>query len=649
LFGALLNGAAILPYDLRRDGLGPSLASWVKAERITIYHSVPSIFRSFLEPSVSFPDVRVVRLEGDAATLEDVALHRRHFPRSVLAIGLGATETGLSCQLLIDHQSAPLEGVVPIGYPTSDMRLTVHDPEGRPVPAGHVGELAVTSPYLALGYWKRPDLTAATFRPAAEGGARRTYLTGDLARIRPDGCIEFLGRKAHRLKIAGQSVEAADVETALLRTGLVREAAVTTHQDTTGEASLVAHVVPTTREAWSARRAKAAVAQSLPTYMVPSTFVLRSKLPVTENGKVDRSALGPPTLHGSTERRAGRAHRDDLEKVLSEVWATTLGLPVVGVDEDFRDLGGDSLRAACACVEIDRRLGRKLPADALVAHGTVEDLALAMRRGLGLPPGAAMVRLQTEGSRTPLFLVSGPVWGPQQFTPLAAQLEPDQPLYALWPLDQADFASDELSFESVAARRIRELTTVQPHGPYLLGGWCYGAVVAFEMAHQLRAAGEEVALLALCNVTAFDFPALVSPLARLRYRAHAALRDVANVIARLSHHGRRLFAARGSRLRYVASVIERAYRPRSVPVEKQAFETYVSRPYSDDVLLVLNEAQTRAYTREPEAAWRGLTDGRLTVHLVKRGGSARFDDSEMSEVGAVLAQELARAERRPER
>jgi thioesterase domain-containing protein len=180
------------------------------------------------------------------------------------------------------------------------------------------------------------------------------------------------------------------------------------------------------------------------------------------------------------------------------------------------------------------------------------------------------------------------------------------------------------------------------------------------MAQQLRAAGEEVALLALCHVTAFDFPALVSPLAHLRYRAHEALRDVANVTTRLSHHGRQLLTAPGSRLPHLKNVIGRGYRrmtahtrelriPAFVPIGQQAFDAYVPRSYSDDVLLVLNEAQTRAYTRDPEASWRGLTGGRITVHLVKRGGSEQFDDSEMSEVGAVLRRQLARTERRPHR
>jgi non-ribosomal peptide synthetase component E (peptide arylation enzyme)/thioesterase domain-containing protein len=653
LFGALLNGAAVLPYDLRKGGLGPPLASWLQEERVTIYHSVPSIFRSCLASDGSFPDVRIVRLEGDTATAHDVELHRRHFPTSVLAIGLGATETGLSCQLLLDAESPSFDGVVPIGFPTADVRLTVRDPTGQSLPPGHIGELAVTSPYLAVGYWKRPDLTATTFTPAAEGGSCRTYASGDLARTRPDGCVEFLGRKDHRLKIAGHTVEAGDVETTLLRTGLVREAIVITHEDSTGESCLVAYVVPSVPEAWSERDVRALMAQWVPEHMVPRTFVLQSQLPVTETGKVDRSALGPPPRQPGG-RRAHRPPRDDLEKTLAEVWAAALGLPDVGVDEDFRDLGGTSLRAGAVSSALARRLGRKIPANAIAAHGTVQVLARALRRGLGLPPGAARMPLQSSGSRTPLFFVSGPVWGPPQFAPLGTELGPDRPLHALWPLDETDFATDDLRFESLARRRIGDLLAVQARGPYLLGGWCYGAVVAFEMARQLRARGETVALLALCHITAFDFPSLVSPRARLRYRAHEALRDGVDVMARLARHGRKLFEDPARRLPRLARTIRRVpvrareLRSRATApteTEKRAFEAYVPRPYSDDVLLVLNESQTRAYTRDPEADWRGLTTGRITVRLLKRGGSGQFDDAEMLEAGAVLRRELELRER----
>jgi len=664
LFGALLNGAAVLPYDLRRQGLGVPLADWIRREQVTVYHSVPTIFRSFLEGGARFPDVRVVRLEGDTATPADVDLYRRHFPAAVLAVGLGATETGLSCQLVVDGDEPAIEGVVPIGFPAADLRVHVRDEAGQPLPPGRVGELMVSSPYLAVGYWKRPDLTAAAFTPDPEGGRERTYGTGDLARIRPDGCVEYLGRKDHRLKVHGQTVEAADVEAALLRMGFIREAAVTTHEDAAGESRLVAYVVPAANPAWNASEARAILARSVPAYMVPHAFVLRSKLPVTATGKLDRASLGPPTPRTSTRPHVRRGARDELETTLVDVWEKTLGVPDVGIDEDFVDLGGDSLLATRATAAIDRRVGRRVPADAILAHGTVEALARAIREGQGWPHGSAVVPLRAQGRRRPFFFLSTPFGGPQRFEPLARRLGPEQPFYSVWPLDRTDFETEDLRFESLAARRIQDLARIQPHGPYLLGGTCYGAVVAFEMARQLRAAGEDVALLVLCQITVFDFPSLVSPLARWRHRFHQVVGGrIAHLAARFSHHRRRSLAHPEGRVRYFADLAQRlrlrlvartreaspatgetatAGGPRRV--EEEAFRAYVPRPYPGPVVLVLSDPETRPYARDASSAWKGLAGGPVVVHVMGGRPSALFDEPEVADVGRILGRELRRVE-----
>jgi len=209
LFAALLNGACVFAVDLPNEPLS-KLADWIRREKITIYHSVPAVFRSVFADGL-FPGVRVVRLEGDQASLRDVALfHDRFAPGCILVNGLGITETGLVCQYFIDRSSTLDGSVIPVGYAVEDTEIELLDAKEG------VGEIAVRSCYLAAGYWKRPELTSRSFRNDSDRSGQRIYRTGDLGRFRANGCLEYLGRVDSRIKIRGHWVELADVAGALL-------------------------------------------------------------------------------------------------------------------------------------------------------------------------------------------------------------------------------------------------------------------------------------------------------------------------------------------------------------------------------------------------------------------------------------------------
>ena len=183
LFSALLNGGTVCPFNIR--GVGPSdLAQWINRQEITIYHSVPALFRSFLEGDQHFPTVRLVRLEGDQASRIDFELFQRHFsPDCLLVNGLGTTETGIASQLFLDQESTFENAHVPIGHATPDVKLLLLDDDGRPLANGNVGELGVQSDFLALGYWKNPGLTQTVFTSPSSPGGARLYRTGDRARL----------------------------------------------------------------------------------------------------------------------------------------------------------------------------------------------------------------------------------------------------------------------------------------------------------------------------------------------------------------------------------------------------------------------------------------------------------------------------------
>ena len=293
MFAALLNGATSCPVDMRTE-TPARLARWLDEMAVTIYHSVPSLFRSVASAGQVFRRVRVVRLEGDRADRLDLELFRRHFAApAVLAVGLGATETGLVCQYFFDHNSELPEGVVPIGYAVTDMAFDVRGGDGTPVPTGAAGEIVVRSNFLATGYWNDAAATARAFEPAGHG-SQRCYKTGDRGRIADDGSLEYLGRVDGRSRVRGQWVEPADVDAALCALPGVREAAVAVVARKDADARLVAYYVAEEGVRPAAPELRRQLVRRLPAHMVPSRFIELERLPLNAHGKVDRAALPRP-------------------------------------------------------------------------------------------------------------------------------------------------------------------------------------------------------------------------------------------------------------------------------------------------------------------------------------------------------------------
>ena len=374
LFGALLNGAAVFPFRLDRRGVR-GLARWIRDEHVTIYHSVPAIFRALLgSDGGRFPDVRLVRLEGDRATSLDVELHRLHFESdSILVNGLGLTETGLVRQFVVARETAVEQGVLPVGYGVRDMDVLIVDDHADEIPHGVHGEIAVRSRYLALGYWDDPELTSERF---LQSGEARTYLTGDLGRIRDDGCLEYLGRRDGGLKILGNRVEPAEVEAELVRLPGVKEAAVTSQEGRRGEGRLVAFLVGDDGHAPSASDVRTALEQRLPSYMVPSTVCVIDELPLGASGKVDRRALPDVPIH-----TGARLATSDIERLVARVWEDVLDVRPIGRDDGFFELGGDSLAAAEIVGCLENETGTSLPVSVFAGFPTVAGLADALRTG----------------------------------------------------------------------------------------------------------------------------------------------------------------------------------------------------------------------------------------------------------------------------
>ena len=500
MFGALLNGACVCPFDVVAHT--PSeLAAFLNRERVTIYHSVPTIFRSVLSDGRRFPDVRVIRLEGDQASHHDVELFQRHFdPHTTLVNGLGTTETGLVRQYPVTSRCTVEAGILPVGYPVEDMEVLVLDEVHHPVKPGQSGEIAVRSRFLAIGYWRRPDLTERSFLTDPSDPTNRIYLTGDLGRLRSDGCLEYLGRRDSRVKVRGQTVELADVESELLRVAGVREAAVVAVDSPQGERQLTGYVVADESEL-NPGRIRRVLETRLPPHAVPSRIMFLAALPQSENRKVDRSALAPLDRARPELEMAYAPPSNALESLLVHVWQSILEIEPVGIRDQFRDLGGDSLRAVQMIDQVEQALGRPVSLAVLLEAGTVEELARSLLAKRTEDLRVPVVRINAEGRRRPFFFLHGDYWSDGLYCLHAARhLPAEQPLVLLPPagLDGGPIPS---SIEEMAIHHLKILRRIQPAGPYRLGGNCNGGLVAFEMARLLERDGEQVERLLMIHAS----------------------------------------------------------------------------------------------------------------------------------------------------
>jgi amino acid adenylation domain-containing protein len=379
IWSALLNGAALCTYRIEAEGLAP-LARWLQQERITMYDSAATVFRQFvstLTGEEQFPTLRLIRLGNEPVSTRDVALYQQHFARDCLLINAwGATETGTICMYFVDTESQLLGTHVPVGYVVDDVEVLLLDDDHQPVGGDRVGELAVRSRYLAAGYWRRPDLSRAAFLPDPTGGNERIYLSGDVGRLRPDGCLEHLGRQDTQIKVRGFRVELVEVEQALLALTGIREAAVRIWESQPEGQRVVAYLVPDSSPAPTVSALRRALAERLPAAMIPVTFVMLDALPLTASGKVDRQALPAPGPVRPVLEEALVPPRTPIEEGLVEIWGQVLGLEQVGIHDNFFELGGHSLLATQVISRLCNTFHLELPLRALFEAPTIAGLAL---------------------------------------------------------------------------------------------------------------------------------------------------------------------------------------------------------------------------------------------------------------------------------
>jgi acyl-coenzyme A synthetase/AMP-(fatty) acid ligase len=377
------------------------LSDWLLQEQVTIYCSVATVYRQFvnsLTKRKQFPQLRHIYIGGEPIYSSDIELFQRHFSRScVFSASLGTTETGGAVRRYVIDSTTPFEGtVVPIGYPVTDMEIVLLDDDGQPQESEE-GEIGVRSEFISPGYWRLSELTARAFLPDPEGGALRIYRTGDMGRMLPDGCLIHIGRKDAQVKIRGQRVEIGEVETALLNLPDVREAAVVVRDDSTGANRLVAYFVPTSSSGPNVSELRRRLSQTLPDSMMPSAFVKMDRLPRTPAEKVNRNSLPEPGRERPELETAFVGARTPIEEKLTEIWSSVLCIEPVGVYDRFLDLGGHSLIAGRIAARVIDAFQVTLPFRSLFEAPTIAEMAVRISQAQVLEAGQEEIQHILDG------------------------------------------------------------------------------------------------------------------------------------------------------------------------------------------------------------------------------------------------------------
>ncbi|GAX43744.1 amino acid adenylation domain protein [Tolypothrix sp. NIES-4075] len=453
--------------------------------------------------------LRLVIIGGEQVTLEQLQrwqkgiAHIQKPPK--LVNGYGSTEATVTSTLYFVNSTQ--ETSVPIGRPMSNTQVYVLDKYLQPVPISVPGELHIAGVGIARGYFNRPALTAEKFIPnpfemsrgageqgsrGAGGESKRLYKTGDLARYLPDGTIEFLGRIDNQVKIRGFRIELGEIENTLIKHPQVLNTAVIAWEDQSGNKRLVAYIVPKQEQVISPNILRHFLKEKLPDYMVPGNFVMLDALPLTPNDKVDTKALPAPNSDRNLDSTKQILPRTPLEHKLVEIWEELLQVQPIGVTENFFDLGGHSLLVIRLTAAIEQRLGYNLPVAALFQEGTIAHIAALLEQERSPSDSDLLVPLQIKGDLLPLFLVHQAGGYALSYSVLARTFSQERPIYALQArgLDGKQPPLD--SIEAMASSYLKAIRQILPSGPYLLGGHSLGGLIAFEMASQLEATGEQV-------------------------------------------------------------------------------------------------------------------------------------------------------------
>jgi amino acid adenylation domain-containing protein len=510
IFGPLLRGVPTVIFSAESVGNPAELVRMLATHNVSRMVLVPSLLRIILsairEPAVEWPDLRICVTSGEAVPLVLVREFQAKFPNAKLLNLYGSSEVSADVTCFDCADLGADATCVPLGRPIDNTEMHIVSKDGGHVAVGEIGEICAGGVGLAGGYLNQPELTKASFvvNPFSEDKQAKLYRMGDLGRWLPDGNIEFRGRADHQIKIRGVRIEPGDIESALTSHESVGRAYVRYLKSAESE-RLIAYAKGDPMDAELPEQLMAHMRENLPSTMMPNFVIVLKEFPLTVNGKLDIQSL--PTAPNVREA-AGSAPTTDTEKAIAKLWAKFVGKEPTSAETSFFDMGGDSLGVMALAAAIDREFGRRVPLRSLLEKPTVGETAawLDDPGNMEASEWSSIVAIRAKSdkmTKTPIFLVhgigGGILWG---YNNLAANLDEERPVYAFSSRGLDGFDEFDNAYD-MAAQYIRDMKTVQPEGPYMVGGYCFGGNIAYEMCRQLRESGDEVALALIIDAYPF--------------------------------------------------------------------------------------------------------------------------------------------------
>lgn len=500
----IISNATILDPQLFIEALADH-----KVSRIIL---VPSLLRLLIDNyshlTKKLSQLKLWISSGETLSLNLAKSFRELIPFAKLINLYGSSEVSANATYYDTSLLQDQASIVPIGRAIDNTQIYVLNRDLKLAPIGVIAELYIGGDGLAKGYLHRPELTQKIFidNPFVPGA--KLYKTGDFVRYLSDGSLEYLGRQDEQVKIRGFRVELDEIAAAIAKYPDVQESIVSTSDDAQENQRLIAYVVTNKQDI--ATQLLPYLQHQLPNYMLPSAFVVLDKLPLTPNGKVDRRSLPIDEVIRPTTIQSFVAPRNFIELSLVKLWENLLKTNPIGVTDNFFDLGGNSFLAVRLMAQIHDRFEHNLSLSTLFENPIIEKLATIVSQPARQSSNSPLVVINSSGSKIPFFCIHGAGGGISHYFNLSRRLGEDYQFYALEDTLEQD-KPEIISVEETATRYLQEIRKVQPNGPYLLGGHCYGGVLAFEMAQQLQKKGQIVSLLVVIDAILSETPIEFTP------------------------------------------------------------------------------------------------------------------------------------------